>query len=78
MIKGASGGEHPLTKTFLALGYSYTWGEGVIEAESFPFQLAAKLDSAGVDMEIPHIIYSEDWVDNYKLGRSSSSSTDGR
>ena len=62
MIRGGSGGQHPETKTFLALGDSYTWGEGVIQAESFPFQLAAKLDSGGFDMEIPHIIAKTGWT----------------
>lgn len=62
LSNNGNGGEHPLTKTYLALGDSYTSGEGVIQSESFPFQLAAKLKNAGVQMETPHVIARTGWT----------------
>ncbi|SKB76460.1 SGNH/GDSL hydrolase family protein [Daejeonella lutea] len=62
LVNGGSGDGHPETKTFLALGDSYTSGEGVIQSESFPFQLAAKLRASGVKMETPHVIARTGWT----------------
>jgi hypothetical protein len=56
LINNSSENKHPLTKTFLALGDSYTSGEGMLQTESFPFQLSDKLRAPGVDMETPHVI----------------------
>lgn len=62
VLYNTPGDEHPTSKTFLALGDSYTSGEGVIQSESFPFQLAAKLRAAGFQMETPHIIAKTGWT----------------
>lgn len=52
------------TKTFsyLALGDSYTIGEAVPQAESFPYQLAAKLNAQGFKITQPHIIAVTGWT----------------
>ena len=62
LLYNAPGDEDPRSKTFLALGDSYTSGEGVIQSESFPFQLAAKLRVAGVQIETPHVIAQTGWT----------------
>jgi len=47
---------------FLALGDSYTIGEGVTEAERWPMQLAAKLHSQGIVIAPPQIIAKTGWT----------------
>ena len=47
---------------FLALGDSYTIGEGVSDAERWPNQLATMLRDAGVSVEDPHIIARTAWT----------------
>ena len=61
-LQSSSGGKHSEIKTFLALGDSYTSGEGVIQSESFPFQLADKFKAGGVKMETPHVIAKTGWT----------------
>jgi lysophospholipase L1-like esterase len=46
---------------YLALGDSYTKGEGVPAAERWPVQLAAKLRAAGLDVADPQIIAETGW-----------------
>jgi lysophospholipase L1-like esterase len=47
---------------FLALGDSYTIGEGVSPAACWPFQLAAALRGRGVPMQFPLIIAHTGWT----------------
>ncbi len=47
---------------FLALGDSYTIGEGVAEAERWPVQLAALLRERGVPVGDPEIIARTGWT----------------
>lgn len=48
--------------TFLALGDSYTIGEGVAPTERWPLQLAAGLQRAGLAMAAPRIIATTGWT----------------
>jgi len=48
--------------TYLALGDSYTIGEAVPQAESFPFQLADQLKEQGIDVEQPVVIAKTGWT----------------
>lgn len=53
----------PATKlTYLALGDSYTIGEAVGQAESFPFQLAADLRAKNLEVASPKIIATTGWT----------------
>lgn len=47
---------------YLALGDSYTIGEGVAQIESWPVQLAGKLRSSGVEIDDPVIIAKTGWT----------------
>ena len=47
---------------YLALGDSYTIGESVSKDQSFPYQLAAKLNLAGINMSLPEIIAATGWT----------------
>jgi lysophospholipase L1-like esterase len=47
---------------FLALGDSYTLGEGVPRDASWPAQLAARLQGEGIDVGGPHIIATTGWT----------------
>lgn len=47
---------------YLALGDSYTIGEGVKPAERWPVQLAAMLRERGLDVEEPEIIAQTGWT----------------
>jgi len=54
---------------YLALGDSYTIGEGVAEAERFPSQVVAMLAEQGIMMEEPKIIATTGWTtDELKAG----------
>lgn len=50
------------TLTYLALGDSYTIGEGVPEDGRWPVQLARALRAEGVDLGDPHIIAMTGWT----------------
>ncbi len=54
------GGE--VTMRFLALGDSYTIGEGVDAAERWPAQLAARLREHGLPVDDPQIIARTGWT----------------
>lgn len=47
---------------YLALGDSYTIGEGVDNAENFPNQLCQMAAEAGIEMEAPEIIAVTGWT----------------
>ena len=48
--------------TYLALGDSYTIGEGVPEAGRWPVQLAAALRGEGIALDAPRIIATTGWT----------------
>lgn len=50
-----------MTAQYLALGDSYTIGEGVALFESFPYQLTQALRRLGVDVSAPEIIAKTGW-----------------
>lgn len=52
------------TKTFLALGDSYTIGQGVTTAERFPDQTVNNLKSKGINMATPTYIATTGWTTN--------------
>ena len=47
---------------FLALGDSYTIGEGVAESDRWPFQLAIALRKARISLDDPHLIATTGWT----------------
>jgi len=49
-------------KTYLALGDSYTVGEAVPQAESFPYQLQAQFNKSGLHVDTPKIIATTGWT----------------
>lgn len=51
-----------MTHTYLALGDSYTTGEGVPSSENFPHQAAALLQKAGIRISDPLIIATTGWT----------------
>ncbi|NII11954.1 SGNH/GDSL hydrolase family protein [Oleiagrimonas sp. C23AA] len=53
---------HAHEKTYLALGDSYTIGEGVAEDGRWPMQLAKALRGDGVDMAEPRIVAVTGWT----------------
>jgi len=52
----------PRRRRFLALGDSYTIGEGVAPAERWPVQLVERLRSEGAEVEDPEIIATTGWT----------------
>jgi len=50
------------TVTYLALGDSYTIGEAVPQAQSYPYQLTALLQSTGINVQAPTIIATTGWT----------------
>jgi lysophospholipase L1-like esterase len=51
-----------VTRRFLALGDSYTIGEGVDAKDRWPVQLAATLHSSGISIGEPHIVARTGWT----------------
>ncbi len=51
-----------MAHAFLALGDSYTIGEGIAEDGRWPVQLAAALRAQGVDLAPPRIIATTGWT----------------
>lgn len=51
-----------MTLRYLALGDSYTIGEGVPEPGRWPVQLAAALRGAGIALEPPQIVATTGWT----------------
>lgn len=47
---------------YLALGDSYTIGEAVTAAESFPYQLQAALSAKGIAVDEPQIVAKTGWT----------------
>ena len=48
--------------SYLALGDSYTIGEGVPQAGTWPFQLAAALRAQGIELDDPQVIATTGWT----------------
>ena len=61
------GKAHPESLRFLALGDSYTIGEGVAENDRWPVQLATRLQNEGVDIGEPTIIARTGWTSSELL-----------
>jgi lysophospholipase L1-like esterase len=53
---------NPTNRTYLALGDSYTIGEGVADTESFPFQTVQLLNNAGHPFGKPTIVAKTGWT----------------
>jgi lysophospholipase L1-like esterase len=49
-------------KTFLALGDSYTVGEGVAASERWPARLAVRLRAAGIALADPRVVARTGWT----------------
>jgi lysophospholipase L1-like esterase len=49
-------------RRFLALGDSYTIGEGVAPAESWPTRLQASLAASGIELAPPEIVATTGWT----------------
>ena len=47
--------------SYLALGDSYTIGEGIAADDAWPRQLAAQLRDAGIALADPHVIATTGW-----------------
>lgn len=52
----------PRRPRFLALGDSYTLGEGVRPEESWPWRLVSRLRERGVDIEDPEVVARTGWT----------------
>ena len=50
------------SKTYLALGDSYTIGQSVADSERFPAQTSAYLKAAGFNMKKPEYIATTGWT----------------
>jgi phospholipase/lecithinase/hemolysin len=51
-------------QSYLALGDSYTIGESVSQAQSFPYLLVSKLNSRGKNFAAPRVIARTGWTTN--------------
>lgn len=60
-IQAPSGTEQPALR-YLALGDSYTVGEGVKNEDSFPYQLVRALDDEGFSFNQPQVIARTGWT----------------
>lgn len=49
-------------QAFLALGDSYTIGEGVAAADRWPMQLVARLRGEGITLDAPRIVATTGWT----------------
>ena len=64
--------------SYLALGDSYTIGEGAEEWERWPVQLARSLRERGTDLADPRIIAKTGWTTTELLTAIDESGVDGR
>jgi lysophospholipase L1-like esterase len=66
-----------MRRGFLALGDSYTIGEGVPEAGRWPVQLSALLRARGVSLDAPRIIATTGWTtDELDAGIDAANAAD--
>ena len=61
-----------IIRTYLALGDSYTIGQSVPEADRYPVQLAAQLNSENIKFKQPEIIAQSGWTTGNLLARLAS------
>jgi lysophospholipase L1-like esterase len=66
------------TLTYLALGDSYTIGEAVPQAGSFPYQLVVKLNAQNVQVKPPTIIATTGWTTDNLIDAISQSGLTGK
>ena len=64
--------------SYLALGDSYTIGEAVPQAQSFPYQLTASLNRLGEDVMDPTIIATTGWTTDNLINAISQSNIHGK
>ena len=62
MGEGRGEFKNPAMNTFLALGDSYTIGEGVAPGERWPVQLAARLRGEDIEVADPQIVAATGWT----------------
>lgn len=74
MPASGRGADGPRPHTFLALGDSYTIGEGVAPGQRWPVQLAARLRGEGVEMADPQIIATTGWTTDELAGAMNAAS----
>ena len=55
-------GEGATALSYLALGDSYTIGEGVAPIDRWPRQLAARLRASGIGIADPHVVAATGWT----------------
>jgi lysophospholipase L1-like esterase len=67
-----------LSLSYLALGDSYTIGEGADERERWPVQLAETLREHGTDLADPRIIAKTGWTTEELLGAIDASGVSGQ
>lgn len=56
------GCQNPTKMTYLALGDSYTIGEGVPQKDSWPFQLTERLRQRGIEIGDPTVVAKTGWT----------------
>ena len=66
------------TRSYLALGDSYTIGESVPIENSFPYQLAAELGQTGHTVSEPQIIAATGWTTDELIDAINNSSIKGK
>jgi len=64
--------------SYLALGDSYTIGEAVPQAQSFPYQLTSLLNKSGEDVGDPTIIATTGWTTDNLINAISQSNIHGK
>jgi lysophospholipase L1-like esterase len=67
-----------VTASFLALGDSYTIGEGVAAEDRWPVQLAARLRTAGRPIAAPRIVARTGWTTDELLDAIDGESLPGK
>jgi len=66
------------THTYLALGDSYTIGEGIAVEESFPLQVVNILRAKGIDFKTPKVIAKTGWTTDELQSAIQNSKLEGR
>jgi lysophospholipase L1-like esterase len=67
-----------VSASFLALGDSYTIGEGVAEVDRWPSQLAARLRTAGIAVGEPRIVAKTSWTTDELLAAIQTEGINGK